>query len=70
MQGIDRETARRRLRQSDRARHAYARHVYGTDPRDTRLHHIVIDSTAMDRATCVDLLTLAAFSRSERRAHR
>ena len=69
-EGIDRETARRRLRESDRARDAYVRHAYGADPHDDRLYHLVVDSTALDPATCVDLLTLAALARSEPPAHR
>jgi cytidylate kinase len=64
-EGIDRETARDRLRGSDRASDAYVRHVYGADPRDPRLCHLVVDCTALDLAACVDLLTLAAFARSE-----
>lgn len=64
-EGIDRETAWRRLRKTDRARDAYVRHLYGADPRDTRLYHLVLDSTALDLTTCVDLLTLAAFTRSQ-----
>lgn len=66
LEAVDEPTARRRLRESDRAHDAYARCVYGADPHDPRLYHLVLDSTAVDLTACVDLVTLAAYSRFER----
>jgi cytidylate kinase len=63
VQGIDRETATRRMRQTDRARDAYMRHFYGADPRDCGLFDLVIDSTAIPLDTCVELIVTAARSR-------
>jgi cytidylate kinase len=63
IQGIDRETARERMRQTDRARDAYVRHFYGADPRDMSVFHLVIDSTAIGLDVCVDLIARAAEAR-------
>jgi cytidylate kinase len=60
IQGIDRETAEKRLRQTDQARDAYVRHFYGSDPRDISLFDLVIDSTSIDLDTCVELIVAAA----------
>jgi cytidylate kinase len=60
IQKIDRSTAERRLEDTDRARHAYVRHFYHEDARDPALYHLVIDSTAIDLAACVDLIARAA----------
>lgn len=64
IQGIDRETAQERMRQTDRARDAYVRHFYGADPRDISIFHLVVDSTAISLDACVDLIARAAQSRS------
>jgi cytidylate kinase len=63
LQGVDRETATERMRQTDRARDLYVRHFYGADPRDMSLFHLVVDSTAIGLDACVDLVTRAAQSR-------
>ena len=63
IQGIDRETAQERMRQTDRARDAYVRHFYGADPRDMSIFHLVIDSTAVGLDVCVDLVAHAAEAR-------
>jgi cytidylate kinase len=59
-EGIDEATARRQLDQTDRARDAYVRHFYRCDAHDRRLYHLVVDSTALDHGTCVDLIVTAA----------
>ncbi len=58
--GIDRETAARRLARTDRARLAYHQTLYCVDPREPKLYHLVVDSTAIPFPTCVDLLVAAA----------
>lgn len=49
--GIDRETAERRLKISDRTRIGYVRRAYGIDGEDPGLYHLMIDSTALDLDT-------------------
>jgi cytidylate kinase len=64
IQGVDRETARKRMRQTDRARDLYIRHFYSADPADTSIFHLVVDSTAIGLDACVDLVARAAEARS------
>jgi cytidylate kinase len=60
IQGVDRETAARRLAETDRARSAYVQHYYGCDASDPALYHLVVDSTALSLASCAELIALAA----------
>jgi len=57
---IEEDEARRRQRNSDRARMDYVKHFYNADPRDPRHYHLVLDSTAVALPTCVDLIVAAA----------
>jgi cytidylate kinase len=57
---VDEDEARRRQRNSDRARMDYVKHFYRADPRDPRHYHIVLDSTALTLETCVALIVAAA----------
>jgi cytidylate kinase len=57
---IDEDEARRRQRNSDRARMDYVKHFYRCDPRDPRHYHMVLDSTAVPLPTCVELIVAAA----------
>jgi hypothetical protein len=66
LDGIDRETAERRMRETDRAREAYVQQFYGVDARDAGLYHLVLDSTALALDACVELVALAAAARAER----
>ena len=68
VQGVDRDTAERRLEETDRAREAYVRHFYRCDPKDAGLYHLVIDSTAIPLDACVEIIALAARARGERAA--
>ncbi|MEV0348164.1 cytidylate kinase-like family protein [Nonomuraea sp. NPDC050680] len=52
--------ARKIVEDNDRARTAYVRHFYRADPADSSLYHLVIDSTSIPVATCVDLIVTAA----------
>lgn len=56
----DEATARKRQRELDRARDAYVKRFYRSDPCEARHYHLVIDSTVLDIATCVDLIVRAA----------
>jgi cytidylate kinase len=60
LEGIDRATAERHMRETDDARRAYVHHFYRADPRDAGHYQLVIDSTAIDLETCTDLIVLAA----------
>lgn len=60
VQEVDEDEARRRQRNSDRARVDYVKHFYRADPRDPRHYHLVLDSTAVALPTCVELIVTAA----------
>jgi cytidylate kinase len=66
LEGVDRETAARHMRETDRAREAYVQQFYGADARDATLYHLVIDSTALALDACVELIALATAVRSDR----
>jgi Cytidylate kinase-like family len=66
LEGVDRATAERHMRDTDRAREAYVQQFYGADARDAALYHLVIDSTALAIDACVELIALAAAARSDR----
>jgi hypothetical protein len=74
LEGIDRGTAEQRRRAEDRARMEYVRRAYGVDGADPALYHLMIDSTAIDLDTCVDLIVTASQARvraaATRPAHR
>jgi cytidylate kinase len=57
---IDRDTAAKLTDQTDRAWESYVRYFYKTDPRDSRLYHLVIDATVIPVATCTDVIVTAA----------
>ena len=60
VEGVDEDEARRRQRNSDRARIDYVKHFYRADARDARHYHLVLDSTAVPLPTCVELIVTAA----------
>ena len=64
IEGISDEQARERLGAADKARTAYVRRLYRTDPADPSLYHLVIDSTAMPLDTVVELILVAARAHS------
>jgi cytidylate kinase len=64
IEAIAHDEAEQRMADNDRAREAYVRHFYGTDPSDAELYHLAIDTTAIDLDICVDLITAAAGSRT------
>ena len=66
LESIDRETAERHMRETDRAREAYVRQFYDVDARDGSLYHVVLDSTALALDACVELIALAAAARADR----
>jgi cytidylate kinase len=62
LDALDEATARDRLRRQDRAHATYARHFYGLDTHDPSLYHLMLDSTAIPLAVCVELIATAAGS--------
>jgi len=59
IEGISEDEARLRLRAADKARIAYVRRLYRTDPADPALYHLVIDSTAIPLDTVIELILAA-----------
>lgn len=64
LEGIDRATARDRLRTEDGTRTSYVRRAYGVDGEDPAWYHVVLDSTALELDICVDLVVSAAVART------
>jgi cytidylate kinase len=60
VEDISEEKARERLHTADKARTAYVRRLYRTDPADASLYHLVIDSTAMPLDAVIELIVTAA----------
>ncbi|HEY6297069.1 MAG TPA: cytidylate kinase family protein, partial [Streptosporangiaceae bacterium] len=60
IEGISAAEAQVRLRAADKARVAYVRRLYRTDPADPSLYHLVIDSTAIPVDTVIELILVAA----------
>jgi cytidylate kinase len=63
LNGIDRETASRRLKANDRARRSYVESTYGIDGGSPSLYHLMIDAIALGVDVCVDLIVAASESR-------
>lgn len=60
IEGIDGPTARARLQETDRARARYVARLYGHDPTDPGLYHLVVDSTVLPTDDSVEMLAAAA----------
>jgi cytidylate kinase len=60
VEGIDEDTARQRMGETDRARARYVEKLYGRDPADAALYHLIIDSTVLAPDDCVDIVARAA----------
>jgi cytidylate kinase len=59
-EGIDRKTAKRRMKETDGARDAYIQHFYRRDVHDPTLYHLMLDATAFSISDCVELIAMAA----------
>jgi cytidylate kinase len=64
VEGVDRATAERHIRETDKARRAYLQHFYRCDPGEASLYHLVIDSTAIDLDACAEIVVVAVRSRA------
>ena len=60
IEGVDEPTARSRLEETDRARTQYVERLYGRDPADPRLYHLILDSTVLSVDATVEVVTSAA----------
>lgn len=58
--GVAEDRARRLQEENDRARGAYVKHFYRTDPADPTLYHLVLNTPALPLDRCVDLIVAAA----------
>jgi cytidylate kinase len=67
IEGIDRRTAEHRRARVDRFRRAYLDTLYGVDPHEPGVCHVVLDSTAIGLDDCVELIVAAAGARTRRR---
>jgi hypothetical protein len=63
LESIDRRTAERRQEVEDRTRIGYVRSAYGVHGGDPSLYHLMLDSTALDLDTCVELIVTASQAR-------
>ncbi|NYE49426.1 cytidylate kinase [Spinactinospora alkalitolerans] len=54
----------RELEDNDRARAAYVRRFYRVDSANPRFYHLVLDSTAFELSTCVDIIERLARERA------
>lgn len=66
LDGIDEDVARKELKQSDAAREAYVRVFYRARQDDPGLYHVILDTAAVDLATCVEIVVVAACARFAR----
>jgi cytidylate kinase len=60
LDGVGLDEAKDHMRAADKAREAYVRRLYGVDPADPSLYHLVIDSTVMPVDAVVELILTAA----------
>ena len=70
IEAIDRHTAEKRLARVDRFRRAYIETLYGVEVHEPGVYDLVVDSTAMPLADCVELIATAAALRTTRLKHR
>lgn len=62
IEGADERTARSRLEETDRARAQYVERLYGRDPSDTGLYHLILDSTVLGVGAVVEVVATAAMA--------
>jgi cytidylate kinase len=63
LQGVDRETAARRVKANDRARRDYVKSTYGIDGDNPHLYHLMIDAIALGTNGCVEVIVAAVQAR-------
>ena len=60
--GVPADAVHRQLWQTDRAREAYMRSLYGVDVHDSSLYDLVLDTTRLPEDGCVDAIVDAALA--------
>jgi cytidylate kinase len=60
IEGVSVETARDRLAETDRARARFVSRLYGREPTDPALYHLILDSTILSLDDCVEIIASAA----------
>jgi cytidylate kinase len=65
--GVSHEEADRRVRELDRARREYSRRVFGMDPDDRTLYHLIVDTVVLGIDASVELVLAASRARTEQR---
>jgi cytidylate kinase len=63
LEGIDEDDARKEMKESDAARQAYVRVFYRARQDDPALYHVILDTAAVDLASCVEIVVTAARAR-------
>jgi cytidylate kinase len=66
IEGVDEQEASVHQADTDRAWSQFVQRVFGRDPADPRLYHLIIDSTAHALTDCVDIIERAARAYWER----
>ena len=59
LSGMDEKAARARQGPTDAAREAYAKRLFGRDPRDPLLYHLVLNTSAISWDACVEIMLTA-----------
>jgi len=62
-EGTDETAARQAQQDLDRSREAFARLFYNVHQEDPRLYHLMLDTTALPLATCIEIVVAAARAR-------
>ena len=62
-EGLSNAEAWDRLRCVDRIRSTYLQRLYGRDPEDPTLYHLVFDTTALPLEACLERIAAAALDR-------
>jgi cytidylate kinase len=68
MENVDRRAAERAVDLHDEARLSYVRRMYGSEREDPADYHLIIDSTAIDWDTIVNLIVEASLARRQQAA--
>jgi cytidylate kinase len=62
-EGTDEIAARQAQRDLDRTREAFARIFYNVHQDDPRLYHLILDTSALPVASCIEIIVTAAKAR-------
>ena len=62
-QGVDRQTAARRVKINDQARRDYVSQAYGIHGDDPHLYHLMVDAISLGVDVCVEVIVAASASR-------